>query len=232
MSERERSVMFDIETKGTGVNSFILSIGAVAFDDDGFLSGYDKTNPVAWYGQVPWNDPSQSERDVDPETMTWWDSQREPLQILQTPDSAQAEWVYPGIEDLLEAFSAFVKAHKTSGGRMICKGSDFDIAIVRSAMRYFRVEPSWKYNHTRCMRGWLDACYAVGISPHLHLGFQGGNPGIKHHAADDAIWQTMLYVRYNHKLWQVAHKSAQQSLPLDTTNGPGLMAAPDLKDAP
>src|SRR6266404_4815103 len=175
--------MIDMETKGTGVNSFILSIGAVAFDDDGFLNEYEKTEPVAFYGQVPWDDPSQVERETDQATLEWWSQQGEPMKILQSPNAEQAEWVYPGIEELLTAFAEFVKLHKNDAGRLISKGTDFDIAILRSAMRAFNVGLPWKYNHTRCMRGWMDACTSAGISKHLHMGFHGGNPGIKHHAA-------------------------------------------------
>lgn len=227
---RERSVQVDIETKSIDKNSFIISIGAVAFDDDGFLSDYEKTNPEAFYGQVPWDDPTQSDRAVDQGTLEWWSNQREALQILQSPNDQQRMWLYPGIRELLEAFAAFVKMHKTAGGRLICKGVDFDVAILSQAMRRYGVEEGWKYNHTRCMRGWLDACYAVGISPHLHMGIQGGNPGIKHHAADDAIWQTMIYVRYNHALWKLQHKTAQQGLLFD--GGPVMMTAPTMRDAP
>jgi hypothetical protein len=243
---RPRSVVFDIETKGTSVNSFILSIGAVSILDDGFLNDYEKTEPVAFYGQVPWDDPTQAERTIDSATLDWWAHQGQALQILQSPRDAQTEWVYPCITPLLEAFSAFVKEQMTNGGRLICKGSDFDVAIVRSAMEAFSVEPSWKYNHTRCLRGFMDACYAVGCSKFLSQGIQGGNPGIKHHAADDAIWQAMVYVRYNHELWKIANKSAQRDLftdgltapraPVATrfTSGepPVRLPAPTLKDAP
>jgi hypothetical protein len=246
--QRERSVQVDIETKSTDKNAFILAIGAVAFDDDGFLNAYEKTNPVAFYGQVPWDDPTQSDRAVSQDTLAWWAQQGEALQVLQRPLPHQAEWCYPGIVELLEGFAQFVQSQKTAGGRIVCKGVDFDVAILSQAMRHYNVPEPWKYNHTRCMRGWMDAAVAAGISPHLHMGIHGGNPGIKHHAADDAIWQTMIYVRYNHELWKIKHKSAQTGLfdaPVPTgaaqpephktytvQTGPAMMPAPTLRDAP
>lgn len=248
---RPRSVMVDIETKGTSVNSFILAIGAVSILDDGFLNEYEKTDPVTFYGQVPWNDPTQTERVVDAGTMDWWEKQGQALQILRSPDEAQQLWVYPCITPLLEAFSAFCREQITMGGKLMCQGTDFDIAILRSAMDAYGVEQGWRYNQTRCLRGFLDACYAVGCSRHLDQGIQGGNPGIKHHAADDAIWQAMIYTRYNHELWKIANKSAQKELFSDGLFAPrvaaaapttgkaltgtataSMLPAPTLKDAP
>lgn len=247
---RERSVQVDIETKGTNKDSFVLSIGAVGFDDDGFLNTYEKTRPEVFYGQVPWNDITQLERVVDPGTLDWWTQQGPALQCLQSPDERQRQWCYPGLQEALESFNTFVTEQKTQGGRIICKGVDFDVAILSQAMAFFGITPAWKYNHTRCMRGWLDACYAVGLSQYLANGIAGGNPGIKHHAADDAIWQTMVYVRYNHELWKIRHKGAQQTLFTEADGRPiaptkdrtrksytsassgGMLPAPTLQDAP
>jgi hypothetical protein len=249
---RPRSVMVDLETKSTSVNAFILSIGAVSILDDGFLSGYDLAEPVTFYGQVPWNDPTQAERSVDASTLDWWSHQGQSLTILQSPNEQQREWVYPCIKPLLEGFSAFCREQIAGGGKLMSKGTDFDIAILRSAMDEYDVEQGWHYNKTRCMRGFLDAAYAAGASRHLDQGIYGGNPGIKHHAADDAIWQAMIYVRYHHELWKIMHKSAQKDLFTDgvmptraatqgprpgtsftgTTAGATLLPAPTLKDAP
>lgn len=216
--------MLDIETKGTSKRAVVLSVGAVAFTDYGFLNEYPKTEPAVFYGQVPWDDPTQSDRVVDDATMQWWDGQYEAKRILQAPDSAQRKWVYPDLRSLLLALSEFVVAEKNDAGRIISKGIDFDVGILSEAYYEHKLPVPWKFWHTRCMRGWMDACVAFGLSPHLAMGIYGGNPGLKHHAADDAVWQTMIYVRYNHQIWRERHKNAQTQLDLD--GGPNLMAAP------
>lgn len=221
---RPRSIMVDIETLSTNKRALIQSIGAVALDDDGFLKDYEKVNPAVFYGQVPWRDMGQLQigRHIDHDTQQWWSTQGAALQVLQNPDMQQQQFVYPGLRELLGAFAEFVGAELKLGGKMMSKGIDFDLAIVESAYTDLGLKMPWKYNQTRCMRGYTDAAVAAGISQHLHMGVFGGNV-MAHHAAEDAIFQTKVYIRYAHELWKIRHKGAQQGL---FDGGPTLEAAP------
>lgn len=224
---RPRSIMVDIETLGTNKRSVIQSIGAVAFDDDGFLNDYEKIRPTVWYGQVPWRDPSQINlgRIVDSGTLEWWDQQGKALQILRNPQYQELQWVYPGLAPMLTEFSRFVKAEMHDGGKMLSKGIDFDLAIIETGFTDLGLPLPWRYNQTRCLRGFTDAAVAAGISQHIHMGVFGGN-AMKHHAAEDAIFQTKVYLRYNHELWKIRHKSAQVDLFAPVITGAQPMQPP------
>lgn len=214
---RPRSVMIDLETKATSKRPVILSIGAVGFDDDGFLNSYDKARPTVFYAQLPWKDDSQAGRDVDPSTMEWWQNTagRTALQILKHPSPQQAQWIYPGLKDALIALAEFIRAEKNEAGRVITKGIDFDLAILEQAYYEYKMELPWKYWHSRCLRAWFEALHLFGVSPAIATGMKGQHSGIAHHAADDAILQTKTYICYNHTAWKIMSKTAQRGFDFD-----------------
>ena len=160
--------------------------------------------------------------------MQWWSTQGKPLRILQAPELHEQQYVYPNISELIGGFSMWLADALSGGGKVSAKGIDFDLAIVETAYTDLGRKVPWRYNQSRCMRGFLDACAQAGISPHLHMGVQGGNE-MPHHAAEDAIFQTKVYARYAHELWKIRHRTAQKGL-FDTLTSAG--AAPTLEPAP
>jgi hypothetical protein len=224
MAQYDRSVMVDIETKSTDANAFILSIGAVAFDDNGFLRTYEKVNPVVFYGQVQWEDPAQQGRSVDNSTLEWWGTQSKARRVLQRPEGEQLQYVYPDGKSLLEAFNAFVKEARTMGGFVIARPATFDLVIIKQAMKYFGITPSWGFRSERCMTGVMEAAWRAGVSRTWSVPVASHKDPIAHHAGDDAIWQTALWVFYNHAIWKLGQKTAQA--PLFGDDGPRLGVAP------
>lgn len=214
MAQYDRSIMTDIETKGTDPNSFILSIGAVAFDDNGFLRTYEKTRPEVFYGQVDWNDPTQEGRVIDSSTLDWWETQHKAKRILQNPiGHEEGRFVYPaGLKHLLTEFNAFVKAERAMGGFIIARPATFDLVIIKQAMKFFGITPSWTFRNERCMTGVMEAAWRAGVSRTWSVPVPSHTEHLAHHAGDDAIWQTALWVFYNHALWKLGTKNAQQTI--------------------
>jgi len=208
-----RSVCIDIETKSTDKNAFILSIGAVAFDDFGFKKTFEACNPSVWYGQVPWNDPQQIDRHVSDSTLEWWDTQRKPLQILRHPNSQEAQFVYAGLREMLAGFLQFVKEER-HGGKVMAWGTDFDCAIIDQALSFTGLmkDKSWRYGDHLCCRAFFEACHRAGIDKVGTRKRESKPELIAHHAADDAIGLANKFIQYNHCLWKIGQPAAQQQL--------------------
>ena len=210
-----RSISIDIETKGTDKNSFVLAIGACAFDDSGFNKNIDKCKVAVFYGQVPWDDPAQAERVVDASTLQCWDGQAEARRLLQSPNSQEIVYQYKGLVPLLEAYLMFVREERSKDGKIIAQGTDFDCAILDQAIKYFDLEvsKSWKFWDHQCLRAFADAAHRAGVSQ-IRATIPVGDKKkfVKHHAADDAMQQAAKYQAYSHELWKLSQRTAQKGL--------------------
>lgn len=209
-----RSVAVDIETLSTSKRALILSIGACAFDEDGFKKNINLCNPVAWYGQVPWRDPTQEDRHVSQSTLEWWAGEPGAQRVLQAPDSEQKKYVYPGIRELLTGYAQFV-TEELKGGFIISQGTDFDIAILDSAFEDFGLEAlkTWKFWIALDERTYATTAQRAGISKigtTLYVGEK--QKFMKHHAADDAMQMAAKHCWYSHELWKLSQKTSQGNL--------------------
>jgi hypothetical protein len=210
-----RSLSVDIETKATSKRAFILSIGVCAFDENGFYKNLDKSNVQVFYGQVSWDDRSQKDRVVSAATIQWWDGENAARRVLQSPNSQEAVYVYPGLKELLVSYAQFLKEELSSDGKLICQGTDFDLAIIDSAFEDFEIEhlKTWKFWNAMDLRSFKEAAHYAGVS-------KNGSPNpigdkkkfLKHMAADDAMAQASIYQWYRHELWKLSQQSAQKGL--------------------
>lgn len=126
------SVMIDIETLSTANNAFIVSIGAVSFNQGGIL---DKHYTICHKGQ--------EDRDVSMDTLKWWMKQNDAAREVFT-----AKQKVHSLEASLIALSAFVE--KTNS--VWANGVLFDIALLENAYESFSLTKPWLYGNIRCLR--------------------------------------------------------------------------------
>lgn len=158
------NVMLDLETLGLTADSVILSIGAVKFTMDGFIS--DK----AFYAVCSLA--SQSQRHINADTLAWWMGQSE---------MAKAVFTDPG---KIPLDSALADLHHWFGSNdkmlLWSNGADFDIPMINHALRVHGFDPLTKHWNHRCFRT-LKQEYAMVQKPPFE--------GTQHNALIDAIHQ-------------------------------------------
>lgn len=127
-SDTEFHFMVDIETLSLRPNALITEIGAAGIFEDVslHLNCYDESAVF----------------DVDPETVKWrmarkltWDAQA------------------MSIREAIEAFNGWIETNAKGREPFLwCKGTDFDLTILRFAYDFLGLKTPWKYNNTRDMR--------------------------------------------------------------------------------
>lgn len=173
-------VMVDLETLSTETDAVVLSIGAVRFrldtrDDVESIMDPDRS----FYARLDISDQENEGRDIDPDTLEWWESQ-----------SAEARAVFDEApESTVRALKRFVKF--CSGCTAIWgNGNMFDNAIVRSLCQDFNVEypvEYWKDLDVRTLTKLWNKIKNVGSNkkrPQIDL-------GTAHNALDDARTQVL-----------------------------------------
>jgi len=155
--------MIDLETMAVTPSAVVLTLGAVHFNPYG--TGYsDKL-----YFRISIDDQDVLNREVDPNTLTWWSSQSpEIMEEAFSPD------------DRVPLADAIDQFHKFAWGcsAFWSHGSVFDIVILENIYRQLGKPVSWQYWQIRDTRTLFD------------LGFDPDMPtGSKHNALEDAIRQ-------------------------------------------
>jgi len=162
-------VMCDLETLGTGPESVILSIGAIAFDPDSgtlgpkFYQALD-LDTSARYGRL------------DTDTILWWMKQSdEARQVFSDPDRKP-------LPDTLSAFTKWLGQATTCPEgevKLWGNGSDFDNVILSRAYYNCDIPAPWKFYNNRCYRTLKSLVPATKLL----------RTGTHHNALDDAISQ-------------------------------------------
>lgn len=164
-----QNVMVDLETLGTGANSVILSIGAVAFDPENASLG-DEFKAVIDIGSS-----LAIGCKADGDTIAWWFKQ----------PAAARKGAITNPEHIINVLNGFTAYLLKAGNNNLCdiklwgNGSDFDNVILATAYKNARIEQPWKYYNNRCYRT-LKSLY-----PNIMIARQG----IYHNSLDDAISQ-------------------------------------------
>jgi hypothetical protein len=122
-------VMVDIETLGLSVDTKIISIGAVTFNEIGITSEY--------YAPISSSDASQGNRSVTQSTIDFWAKQTIPRPDLNTENT---------LPTVLENFARWLPKEKYL---IWANGITFDISILSHA---YGDNPPWKYNAMRDAR--------------------------------------------------------------------------------
>lgn len=169
-----KHAMIDLETLGTATGSVILSIGAVAFDEQGVVGGSTQFHMA----------PDAAEQvklglTIDPSTIMWWLDQAKDAQ--QSIRSGVLSSLGKGnVKAVLHALRAWYAVEKCE--TVWSNGADFDIPLLNALHRAAGVSPPWAYNASRCCRTIMANC-------DRKMGGFGTKNALAHDALADAIYQ-------------------------------------------
>ena len=177
------NVMIDIETLDTAATAVVLSIGAVAFTDDGVECG-------KFYVELTDDLETQQNagRTISADTVRWWISQNENAKSLfkdkpiDDPDRV-------GVATALSSLNKFLNAHGPAEKiKMWANGSDFDNVIMHSLYESFGTRAPWKHYNHRCYRTFKNLPGAPKAAT---------REGVHHNALDDAMHQYKHWTEIN-----------------------------------
>lgn len=154
-------IMLDLETLATSEKSLVVSIGAVHFDDDKFISEFYRVLDIT----------SQPTRKVDPNTIKWWMEQSDGARSVFKESAVLAKTAAYDFRDWL---CVTPKYHIWSNG------ANFDIPIIRDLLTDYDIPIPWKYSAERCYRT-VKHFFKVTSE----------RQGTHHNALDDAKYQAM-----------------------------------------
>lgn len=174
------NIMVDIETLGQNANAAIVSIGAVAFTDDGL----DKE----FYTNLSISSNIKAGRTITGETLEWWFNQSSEAKLaLVNPEPLK-------FEDGLAEFKNFVTGtFKLKKDCIWANGVSFDLGILRHALKGQGMVVPWQYWQECCMRS-LRA-----IEKKFNMSWQEckkNTTGVHHNALDDAKLQAQYIVDF------------------------------------
>lgn len=164
--------MLDLETLGKAAGCCVVSIGAVAFDEQGAKVG------SAFSAFL--NLPQQQAKglSINAETVMWWLTKDKLAQDSLV--SGNAETAKNSVR--LELYN-FAHWYRENGCEEIWgNGADFDIPILGAVYDAFGVSRPWAYNAGRC-------CRTIFKLIHRRMGDFGTTNALAHDAVQDAIYQ-------------------------------------------
>jgi len=122
------NIMIDIETLGTGTNSVILSIGAVAFNEEGLGKEY--------HAHIDPQSCTDAGLQIDARTVMWW----------LTQDDAARKAITTGKQvPLIKALVDLKEAFNWKDVKVWCNGANFDFPILSNAYQALGGEAPWPY---------------------------------------------------------------------------------------
>ena len=177
--------MLDLETMGTGWNSAIVSIGAVAFNPD----EYQPTEPV-FDRNIHLRSAVDAGLTMDADTVLWWMKQSRAARerVLRNRGTQSND-----LRQVLLDFSLWFKEKVNPFGYLWANGAAFDPVILENAYTVCKLPRPWKYSHVRDMRTivQLGVEHRIDTSDINHI-------GTEHVALDDALYQARVVM----KIWQ------------------------------
>ncbi|MWG34791.1 3'-5' exoribonuclease [Halomarina oriensis] len=152
-------MMLDLETLGLDPGCVILSLGAVAFDEEGVKETFSRS--------ISLKSCDEAGLEIDAGTLEWWLGQDENVQEQLT-----------GGDELTEVLHEFSEFY--SGAEEIWGNSpSFDCEILSAAYDAANAPVPWEFYHERCFRTLKAMPGAVDLE----------REGDHHDALDDAVHQ-------------------------------------------
>lgn len=162
---------FDLETLGTGRDSYILSIGCAEFNR------YSGDIISTYYQRVKCHE----EFRIDYDTVEWW---------LKQSDEARAKITEnKGIETRKDIGTALIELYNMipTTSCVWGNGAAFDISLLEDAYKLCAMQPSWEFWNIRDMRTIVDVAECKGFDKRSIE-----RVGTHHNALDDAIHQAKV----------------------------------------
>ena len=172
-------VVIDLETLGRTPGCVILSLGAVAINDQRKIySDFYKSITVA----------SQDRLSVESNTLLWWI--RQPKEV-QEEAFGIASPALP-ITDSLLSFSRWLQGlENVENLRIWGYGATFDLAILGAAYASTKIPRPWHYRQERCLRTLRKV---VADTHGVDVKDEVEQPEMPHHALEDARCQGRMLV--------------------------------------
>lgn len=164
-------IMIDLETLGTKPNSAILSIGAVAFDDNKIHDEF--------YCNVDLNDSINFGKCIDADTVYWWLKQDSTAGSILEKNKIK-------VGDSLEKLSDFIIHH--SPREIWANSPSFDLVMLKNSYDEYGVDTPWNF--------WIERDFRTFLSL---TGAERVYPTIAHNALEDAKAQAQTLINYWYK---------------------------------
>lgn len=166
------NIMIDLETMSTANNAAIISIGAVAFDNQFLGASFSRVVDLKSCINV--------DMDISAETIMWW---------MQQESAAKFAAVAQGISinQALIDFSEWLTQY--TNVKIWGNGVDFDNVILSNAYKACSLPLPWKFYNNRCYR----------TIKSLYPGVPMKRYGTHHSAIDDAVSQAMHLIGILHE---------------------------------
>lgn len=184
------NIAIDLETLSTSPAAVILSIGAVAIDQD---------TGVKHKFYSPCSRASQAGRKIDMSTLDWWSKQsaeaRTALDQAEAPDCTS-------LFDALTALTNWIGALGEDHDVYVWgNGANFDVAILEHAYKERSDFVPWNFRKVRDMR----TLYQITLLFGLDIKGTAPRVGVHHNALDDAEFQADVVDRSLHLMRALAH---------------------------
>lgn len=161
-------LMIDLETLGTKTNSVILSIGAVAFDENGIHDEF--------YCNVDLEGSLKHGFDIDADTLYWWLKQ----------DKSAGEILSSNRESIVAAmFDINLFIANNYVDEVWANSPSFDLVMLKNAMEKVNKNPAWDFWVERDFRTFLSLTGAKRVYP-----------DVAHNALEDARAQAQTLINY------------------------------------
>ena len=170
--------MIDLETLDTKSSAVILSIGAVAFDEENFLGEF--------YTVVNTESCVSAGLTISESTQNFWEEQaKNNIEAAKILDMSELE-ITPTISSALLLLSNFCNQYPDV--KVWGNGASFDNAILAYAYTSMSMDIPWMFFNDRCYRT-INSIYK-DVS-------KSGFIGVKHNALDDAKNQAVHLLAIN-----------------------------------
>lgn len=178
-------LFIDLETLSIKQNARVISIGAVYYNPK-------SVEPkLSFYVNISFNDPDQSQRDIDPDTVKWWFDQ-----AVDNPESLKVfkDALYAPVstkEALLEFNRWYGQVTKGFEVPLVWgNGVDFDNSILLSLYSDLKITAPFSFRKNMCFRTIYNLMKAND------LGYLKVEPKIKHNALEDAKAECETFIKF------------------------------------
>ena len=163
-----KDLMLDIETLGVNDDALVVSIGAVFFDPKTGETGKE------FYRVLDYQDQIDEGRKPTASTIQFWLNQSKEAQQVFHENATPTT-------DALLSFQEFVIENcEPDKVKPWGNGPSFDLTIMESLFRDFKVSIPWKFWNVRCLRTFKE---------YIYNGKDLTREGVYHHAIDDCKHQ-------------------------------------------
>jgi hypothetical protein len=145
--QRNKDIMIDIETLGTGPNSVIATIGAMKFDRRGTLKPIEEM--ISFYRRINLESCLSLGLETEEETVKWWDNQ----------DEKSREEIYDNNDriDIRQALRELSDFIGNSNYTIVwAQGPHFDFTILENAYKKCNLTVPWNFWNVRDSRTIFD----------------------------------------------------------------------------